>query len=48
MLIYDNSAEMPEAVFHIEGKQIIQIANNVIDWCKKLPNELLNLGFSIT
>lgn len=48
VLIYDNSAEIPEVVFHIENKQITQITDNVIGWCENLRDELLKLGFKIT
>lgn len=45
VLIYDNSAEMPEVVFHIKNKQIMQIADNLIEWCENLYDELVELGF---
>lgn len=48
VLIYDNSAEIPEVVFHIENKQITQITDNVIGWCESLRDKLLKLGFKIT
>lgn len=48
VLIYDNSAEMPEVVFHIENNQITQIANNLVSWCENLRDELVGLGFKIT
>lgn len=48
VLIYDNSAEIPEVVFHIENNQITQIANNLVGWCENLRDELVGLGFKIT
>lgn len=48
VLIYDNSAEIPEVVFHIENKQITQITDNVIGWCENLRDKLLRLDFKIT
>lgn len=48
VLIYDNSAEIPEVVFHIENNQITQIANNLVGWCENLRDELLELGFKLT
>lgn len=48
VLIYDNSAEIPEVVFHIENNQITQIANNLVGWCENLRDELVGLGFRIT
>lgn len=47
-LIYDNSGEMPEVVFHIKEREISQIANELVDWCKLLLGELLLLGFKIS
>lgn len=48
VLIYDNSAEIPEVVFHIENYQITQIANNLVSWCENLRDELVRLGFKMT
>ncbi len=44
-LIYDNSAEMPEVVFHIENGKVMQIAERLSEWCENLRNELLELGY---
>ncbi|MDD0823811.1 zeta toxin family protein [Mannheimia sp. AT1] len=44
-LIYDNSAEIPEVVFHIENGKITQIEEKLVEWCENLRNELLVLGY---
>lgn len=46
-LIYDNSAEAPEVVFHIKELRITQIADQLVDWCKLLLDELLILEFKV-
>lgn len=45
VLIYDNSAEIPEVVFHIENGKITQIEEKLVEWCENLRNELLVLGY---
>lgn len=45
VLIYDNSAEIPEVIFHIENGHITQITENLVEWSGKLLNELLGLGY---
>lgn len=45
VLIYDNSGEAPEVIFHIANRQIIQIAEQLVDWCEKLRDELEGIGF---
>lgn len=46
-LIYDNSGEVPEVVFHIKNQKISQIADELVEWCRALLNEFLMLGFKI-
>lgn len=45
VLIYDNSGEMPEIVFQIKYREIIQIADKIVEWCKSLLEELLVLDY---
>ncbi|OOF46791.1 zeta toxin family protein [Rodentibacter trehalosifermentans] len=46
--IYDNSAEAPEVIFHIQNQQITQIADELVGWCRMLLDELLLLGAKIS
>lgn len=45
VLVYDNSAEVPEVMLHIVNRQIIQIADELVEWCQELQHELINIGF---
>ncbi|MDG2954646.1 zeta toxin family protein [Bisgaard Taxon 10/6] len=47
VFIFDNSGKSPKAMLHIENQQITQIADELVDWCKVLFDELLGLGFKI-
>lgn len=44
VLIYDNSGEIPEVVFHIKNQKISQIAEEFVGWCRMLLDELLVFG----
>ncbi|MDG2959077.1 zeta toxin family protein [Bisgaard Taxon 10/6] len=47
VFIFDNSGKSPKAMLYIENQQITQIADELVDWCKVLLDELLGLGFEI-
>lgn len=47
-MIYDNSGEYPDLIFHIERKQISVLSDTVPKWCSDLYQILLQSGFTAT
>lgn len=45
IFIYDNSSITPELIFQLKDNCITQFSEFLPSWCKKILNNLINLGF---
>lgn len=45
IFIYDNSSIAPELIFQLKDNCITQFSEFLPSWCKKVLNQLINLGF---